>query len=365
MAIPEAPLHARKTFKGIPSNEERIASYLGFWRTSKHGKWIVVRFAKTCMDDLESLHSRMQEKFRAVGWHVDALDWDKFNAFNALAQRDSRTGKYRITIAIEVPPSLLSMSHELSSPAGTSKKSPSWWERLQSKIFSPRTSIDRWLGSITSEDDVSEDVKTWAQHACRLLYFHELSHVSMGHLEVSAEAPLTRRALEFDADFNAGSYFAATALAEGLSADEVAERLIRASLLLAAALKIVSTPTDEYHYPTIRCVAFIQGGIFFLTSNRRKQNALADQIKWEALATTEADKFANAMRKSSLHQYAGEESTLEADMLALQTQTIPTREDLKNGPLMQFSIRVPPFHAPPFHQKVAFFMQLPSKARRG
>jgi hypothetical protein len=294
---------------------------------NRRARGVAVRFIHGCIDEANRLHRVAQAKLKPFAWNLANLRWARWDGFNAVAFYER--GRYRIHIAIEAPATLLSVAHELSSvgslPAGGATGT------IQS-------SVHCWLQNVSSEGEVTEAARQWAMDGFDLLYYHELSHVTAGHTCFPLTRPLQRRALEFDADYNAGSYFVGALIKATIPTADIVERLIHAAFLLSTILKAVSKPTDEYHYPTVRAIAFMSGGFSTLASPLPAPLAIAQIQQWEALAAQRQIQFQVLLAHSSLRAFAGDPVALIDDVNALGGVTIPDRERLKNGPLSKLSL---------------------------
>ena len=294
---------------------------------NQRARAVAVRFILGCMDEADRLHRIAQAKLKHFAWDLANLRWARWDGFNAVAFHER--GRYRIHIAIEAPATLLSVAHELSSvgslPAGET-------------TGTTQSSVHCWLENVSSEAEVTKAARQWAMDGFDLLYYHELSHVTAGHTCFPLTRPLQRRALEFDADYNAGGYFVGALTTAMIPTADIVERLIHAALLVSTILKAVSKPTDAYHYPTVRAIAFMSGGFSILARPLPAQLAIAQVQQWEAMAVQRLTQFQTLLALSSLRSFAGDPVALMDDTIALNGVTIPDREALKNGPLSKLSL---------------------------
>lgn len=337
MELREGKATVKRELSGLGTDPERIADYLSADRISPPAWRTAAKFVSECMSSVSVMHVHFQNKFADRGFELRDLQWDQFDVFNASAARLT-DDTYRIQIAIEAPPALLSLAHELSGNEPWEPEPASWWTRAWQKLTAsirrtaPDSSFTVWLVGVSGLADICDSALEWAMDAVRLLYYHEVSHLTLGHVGLSQTTAQETRALEFDADFNAGSLFAAWLIEDGIPLDDAYARLIHAALLLSTAFKALDEPSAYYHFPTVRLIAYVTGGVHAFEQNPDGADA-ATPPQWMAIALQLRDAYATRLSISSLGYLAGKSEDLEKDMEALETETIPTRERLKDDVL--------------------------------
>lgn len=237
-----------------------------------------------------------------------------------------------------IPAILLSIAIELSSKV-----------QIQEYKNNNRNSIDDWFPHVDDQTDVSEEIINWVLDACLLLYFHEVCHVVFGHCKYQENSNDETRALEMDADFNAGSMFGLCL--KGFSDPErvfvsgvdTLTRVIKAGFLAGIALKALSGKSEKYHYPTTRIMSFYGGCIFPLTrlgDLKDFKNISEGDDYFGQFVTSVREPLLESLRNSSLKYYAGTEQEIESDYQELINLTSPMRHELKDGPLKDLAIPV-------------------------
>lgn len=209
------------------------------------------------------------------------------------------------------------------------------------------SSIEDLFPGVVSVSEVGGAATNLALDVCLLLYFHEVSHMIFGHCDYQAKNANEVRALEFDADFNAGTIFGSWVM--GLpsisrrpsSSGELIERLIRAAFVLGVIFKAVSRESENYHYPSIRVLSFMSGGVLSLTKNGHAPE-FVDEVQgnkyWEQVVRSVQSPLLDALKRSSLSRFSGTESEIQRDWEELNTITYKVRDELKDGPLTGFRL---------------------------
>lgn len=166
-----------------------------------------------------------------------------------------KAGCYQIELSIGAVLIALSTSVELCS---LQENSPT--AALATQYSEGATSIESLFPGVTEPVQVGKEALGLALDVCLLLYFHEVAHAIHGHCDYyfhnrNASSD-EMRALELDADFNAGTMFGVWG--QALPADyrkpkgfeDFLKRLVRASFLLSTILKAVSGRSANYHLPS-------------------------------------------------------------------------------------------------------------------
>jgi hypothetical protein len=251
---------------------------------------------------------------------------------------------YELRVSLGVPVITLSVVLELMEIL----------ESTRTRIDEPENlikpnSITVIFNNLTKEESVSDLAIELALDTCLLLYFHELSHILFGHCDYQTSDENELRAIELDADFNAGSFFCSLVsklpdpLRRPSSTNSITERLIRASFILGTILKACSTKSKKYHYPTVRVNCFVGGGAYYIRHSALNPNVTTDSQEdqyWEEQTNRIQPPLLEALRKSSLAYYAGTEIEIDKDRDEMDTITYTTRNRLKDGPLKHLKIPI-------------------------
>lgn len=253
-------------------------------------------------------------------------------------------GRYGIDISVAVPLIALSVSIELCSLADDSAIAS-----LSPDYKGANNSINDLFPTVVNPADVGLESLDLALDVSLLLFLHEVAHMIFGHCDYVCSNSAEHRALEFDADFNAGTMF--SCWLQGLpharrrTSDfgEISSRLVRAAFLLGVILKAVSRDTDEYHYPTVRVTAFMAGGAFGLESlgkSEKFEDEAAGNKYWDDLRTRNLKDLVVALKRSSLAKYLGTEEEIAKDIDELHNITYSVRDRLKDGPLKKLTVPI-------------------------
>ena len=292
------------------------------------------------------LQLNLLSKYRLepAGWTINhrLLFQDKFYA-EAGGHKEVKE-RYEIWSSIANPAILMSVAIDISSNLENSEIS-----HLANQYKNNETSIDSWFPNVVNKKDISDEIINWVLDACLLLYFHEVAHVIFGHCRYNTKNDDEVRALEVDADYNAGTMFAvwlknlSDTGREAFIDIDIVRRLTKAAFLLGVVFKCSSKESKKYHYPTTRVVIFISAGIQAIERLSGNHNSLDQEKRYIYLTKyteEEQEPLRNALKKSSLKYYAGIESELEEDMRVFGKITFPLREKLKNGPLSSLKMPV-------------------------
>lgn len=285
---------------------------------------------------IELLHEHRLSK---AGWSLDyqVLYTDSFYAH----AENKNESTYQICSSISIPIIFLSVAAELNYHLQTDS------QNILKADFKGN-SIENWFVYLDKDAKVNDDVLNWALDASLLLYFHEVSHVIFGHCSYKCKNDDEVRALELDADFNAGSMFGF--LLEGFTAkgrkpsgvEDTSRRLRRASLLLGIVMKAVSDKSDKYHFPTTRTVMFNAGFVAALEHNGQTPKFRNEDEGNEYFGTrivNDKSIIYSALKKSSLVYFAGTESGLEDDIRDMEMKTLTIRDKLKDGVLKKYKLK--------------------------
>jgi hypothetical protein len=283
------------------------------------GTTLMAQLAKELGDLSQITTSRIQKENKGKG--SLQLGWTSKPEFNAGIGPAGRDHDYVMLIAMAAPLTLLSMAHAIWTPA------PSQLSKLEI------------LRGDMQPGALDPRALAVANDASVLLYYHELSHLLEGHcgLVWDAEPALDRRAFESQADYFAGLTFVArqpVPIRESTTASwkAMATRLVPASLLLSTAFKAFSEPSDQYHFPTTRMFSYLGGGFSSIRQHCKKfklSAPFANQQAEMAFLRPLADEFAQRLRASPLHEFAGIESTLAQDVEQLMKITVPRLKALE------------------------------------
>ena len=289
------------------------------------------------------VQKKLLEKHRLSqkGWSLDyqVLNIDKF--YGSAEKKSGAENEYRICCSSSNPVIFLSVALELDYHLRSDYK-------LVANNDISGSSIDHWFNYLEKGGRVSNDLLNWALDASLLLYFHEVAHVIFGHCRYKYKNDGEARALELDADFNAGSMFGL--LLDGFTThgrkpsgvEEFSKRFLRANVLLGIVMKAISDQSERYHFPTTRTLIFNAGfaaALDHIGLTPKFESEDDGNKYWGKRTTSEKDRIYSALKKSSLSQYAGTELRLEEDFKDMQTKTSIIRDRLKNGPLEKLRLR--------------------------
>ncbi|WP_199483370.1 hypothetical protein [Vibrio owensii] len=299
---------------------------------------LVYEVCKQHIDEV-LLQNDLLNKFRLkpAGWTLEYRPMSQDN-FYAHASRASDYGNnYEISFTVAIPAILMSIAIELDSDA-----------EIENYSKKHLNSINDWFPHITSIDEVDKSTIEWVLDACLLLYFHEVCHVLFGHCDYVEKNNDELRAMEMDADFNAGSLLALNL--KGLkqsripnSPTETVNRVVRASFLVGVALKALSAQSDKYHFPSVRTLHY-QGGCISTLITLGDLEDFVDETEgnefYGTMIENEIAPLRESLRRSSLKYYAGTEVELAEDLELMKTVTVPTRDMLKDGVLKSLTIPI-------------------------
>ena len=267
---------------------------------------------------------------------------------NFQARVGGKSGRYQIQLSIGAALIALSTSIELCSLQGDSQTS-----ELANQYSESESSIEILFPGVTKLEQIDLEALGLAQDVCLLLYLHEVAHVIYGHCDYkfyNRNAGSNEcRALEFDADFNAGTMFGLWV--KSLPAEhrkpkgyeDFLKRIIKASFLLSTILKAVSARSANYHLPTNRMITFLSGGAFAFerTDKSPKFKSIDEGDKyWNDKILSHTASIKSALGRSSLKQFMGTERDIKIDYEEISSVTYATRNFLKDGPLMDFRLNV-------------------------
>lgn len=287
---------------------------------------------------LDLLHTHRLDKC-GKSLELKFLNQDSF-----AAQVGGLDGQYGIEISVAVPLVALSVSVELCSLVDGSAIAG-----LSPNYRGANNSINDLFPQVVNPADIGFESLDLALDVTLLLFLHEMAHMMFGHCDYVCSNSAEHRALEFDADFNAGTMFSCWlqglphARRRASDFSEISSRLIRAAFLLGVILKAVSRATDEYHYPTVRVTTFMAGGAFGLESmgiaEKFEDEAVGNRY-WDDLQSHNLKDLIGALKKSSLSRYLGTEEEIAKDIAELHNVTYAVRERLKDGPLKILAVPI-------------------------
>jgi len=273
-------------------------------------------------------------------WTIDRL-FRGNDTFQAMVS--GRGGQYRIDIAAGTMLVALSTAIELCALEEGSPTS-----NLANQYQEKENSIQTLFPKVVNPEEAGFEALGLALDVCLLLYFHELAHAIHGHCDYEPSTDEETRALEFDADFNAGTMFGTwvwhlpASYRKPKSEEHMFRRLIRAAYLLGTILKAVSAPSTKYHLPTNRVRSFLAGGVFAFESlgkSPKIDDVAAGDIYWEQKITEHCNSLIDALKRSTLRRFRGTEIDIEEDRRQMEEITGVVRDRLKDGPLMQFRLK--------------------------
>ncbi|MCK8664849.1 hypothetical protein M1M11_08120 [Pseudomonas azerbaijanoccidens] len=265
---------------------------------------------------------------------------------NFLARVGGKAGRYHIELSIGAALIALSASVELCSLQENSPTS-----ELATQYSNGATSIESLFPGVTEPAQVGEEALGLALDVCLLLYLHEVAHAILGHCDYNSYNRSASsdeiRALEFDADFNAGAMFGLWV--QTLPADYrkskdfegFLKRLVRASFLFSTILKAVSGRSANYHLPTNRMIAFLSGGAFAFDRTDKTPKFESDDegdSYWSEKVSIHTESIKAALERSTLKEFLANERDVENDFHEIFNVTHGVRDSLKDGPLMKFRL---------------------------
>lgn len=294
--------------------------------------------------ELEFLDAGLDEhRLKRKNWIIERK---LYSSSKFLARAGGKAGRYQIQLSIGTVLIALSTSVELCS---LQENSPT--AALATQYSGGANSIESLFPSVTEPAQVGEEALGLALDVCLLLYFHEMAHVIHGHCDYyfhnrNASSD-EMRALELDADFNAGSMFGLWV--QALPADyrkpkdfeDFVKRLVRSSFLLSTILKAVSERSANYHLPSNRMIFFMAGGAFAFDHTDKSpkfQNDEQGDKYWDDKVLTYTESIRVALGRSSLKQFLASERDIKSDYQEILNVTHGVRNFLKDGPLMKFRL---------------------------
>ncbi|WP_148051210.1 hypothetical protein [Pseudomonas brassicacearum] len=304
-------------------------------------KQVCIEFEK----ELSYLNEQLAiHRLDPAGWSLVYRFLSQDNFYAEVGKSAYGPKNYEIRVSLGVPATVLSVAMELVSLRGDSKL-----RNIRNQYDGLSCSIENLFPGVSSVSEVDEAAISLALDVCLLLYFHEVSHMVFGHCDYCPRNSKEVRALEFDADFNAGSIFGSWVM--GLpsvtrrpsSSSELVERLIRAAFVLGVIFKAVSRESENYHYPSVRVASFMSGGVFSMTKNGHVPEFSDDgegDKYWEQIVRDVQAPLLDALRRSSLSRFSGTEIEIQRDWDELNSVTYKVRNELKGGPLA--TLRVVP-----------------------
>jgi hypothetical protein len=282
-----------------------------------------------------------EHRLASQGWVIDR-QFRGNDTFQAMV--GGSDGYYRIDIAAGTLLVALSSAIELCALEEDSSTAA-----LANQYGPAENSIQCLFPGVRQPDEAGIEALGLALDACLLLYFHELSHAIFGHCDYKPQDDNETRALEFDADFNAGSMFGMwvwhlpATYRKPKSEEDMFRRLIRASYFLGTLLKAVSARSTEYHHPTNRMRAFLGGGVYAfvgLGKAHKFDDEESGDKYWEQKITTYCKSIKDALGRSTLKLFRGTETDIAEDRSQMETVTLVVRERLKDGPLKKFQLKI-------------------------
>ena len=278
-----------------------------------------------------------EHRLKKAGWDID-LHFMSSELFFAAAM--GAAGSYLVQLSIGIAPQLFSLAAEIEALQHADSQA------LQGVYAKGANSLDSWYPWMTSLDEGRPSSAQIALDAALLIYFHELAHIIFGHCDYQPIDSSEARALELDADFNAGSMFTLWLPHLGdvarcpVNDEALLSRLARASFLVGVVFKALSSRSTDYHFPTVRAECYFAGGTFAL--ERAPQSTFFGEHKpsfWTGRRERVVNPMLDALRQSSLKTFAGTEQELAMDLAEMEKITYPARNRLKDGPLRKLLMR--------------------------
>ena len=295
---------------------------------------------QVCEQHINEVHlqNELLSKYRLkpAGWSLEYRPMSQDNFYAHASNTGYDKNNYEISYSLGIPATLLSIAIELDSTLPISE-------------YKNSDAIKDWFPHVKNKSDVSENTINWVLDACLLIYFHEVSHVIFGHCEYKDENNNEARALEMDADFNAGSMFGI--YLENFSKDgrrassgeDTLTRVIKAGFLAGIAFKALSSKSEIYHFPTIRVMSFYSGCLFPLIQTGKLEdfnNQQSGDDYYGKFVTDVRAPLLEDLKNSSLKNLVGTEKDIENDYKELMSITAPLRDKLKDGPLNNLKLPV-------------------------
>ncbi|SPO54120.1 conserved protein of unknown function [Pseudomonas sp. JV551A1] len=273
-------------------------------------------------------------RLQPANWVIDVKH---VFASSFFARVGGAKGKYQICMSLGVPLVALSVAEELCTLESNQQSSS-----LDSRYANRENSVNNWFVGLHSLSKVSPGSVQLALDVAVLLYCHEVAHAIFGHCDYIPSNDNERRALEHDADFNAGAMFALwvqvlpSSTRKSSSSKMIFKRLARSGYLLSVILKEVSSSSKKYHLPTSRLEAFLSGGVFAMAKSKRAPSFSSDLMAdkyWHDFYHDQVKEIREAVSRSSLREHYEFEKDLSADRAAVFKCTAVVRDRLKDGPL--------------------------------
>ncbi len=294
---------------------------------------LVSRICQQSADEISYFNGLLNEnKLNPANWEIviRANQNTKFTA--GVTRSGAESNSYLIENSAFEAASLLSLALELEKLKQQAKLN----SIARSVLPKGNNALDCWFAGIEQTDPESE---TLALDACLLLYFHQVSRVMFGHCDHQSADLKHKRALDTDADFNAGTMFCLwmphIQQSERVPQDEQASlsRLVKASYLLTLVLKASSTSKNASHFSATRVPCFFAGGLSGLKAQGKAKQFSDDENDWDQEITRFSELLEAALQDSSLGEWMGNEKDLAQDRQQLEKVTQPIRAELKQGPL--------------------------------
>ncbi|KZN15912.1 MULTISPECIES: hypothetical protein [Pseudomonas] len=292
--------------------------------------------------EIEFLMDGLREnRLAKQGWTIDR-EFRGNDTFQAMV--GGSEGQYRIDIAAGTLLVVLSTAIELCA-----LEEGSTTAGLANQYRPGENSIHCLFPGVQEPDEAGFEALGLALDACLLLYFHELAHAIHGHCDYIPKNNDEARALESDADFNAGTMFGVwvwhlpATYRKPKSEEDMYRRLIRASYLLGTLLKAMSARSAEYHHPTNRIRTFLGGGVFAFDKLGRSikfDDVKAGDDYWEQKIISYCASIKDALGRSTLKAFQGTEIDIEEDRRQMEEVTAHVLNRLKDGPLMHFKLKI-------------------------
>lgn len=289
--------------------------------------------------DVKSVSALLEKyRLRPAGWTIDCHFLNESSFF---AAAEGTNPNYRVLLSIGITPLIFSVAAELELLNNQVKG-----EAIRSLYACNENSIEDWFPWLRQGAQPSESAIQVTLDAALLLYLHEVAHIIFGHCSYEPMDANEIRALEADADFNAGTMFALWLRnlydehRRPKDANETVARLIRASFILGVVLKALSKRSPNYHFPTVRTELFYAGGSFGIesTGGVTKVDKKNLQKFWVDLKLKVIEPLQQSLRNSSLRHYAGTEEEINKDVKDMGDITLNIRNRLKDHELKEFKI---------------------------
>ncbi|TRY30327.1 hypothetical protein [Aliiglaciecola sp. M165] len=297
---------------------------------------------EVCSKHIDEVHLQNdlldRHRLSPAGWTLEYRPLSQDNFYAHASRIDNGDNNYEISYSLGIPAILLSIGIELDSESPISQYN-----------MSSQNSINNWFPHIEKRVEVSEKTINLVLDACLLIYFHEVCHVIFGHCKYKENNNNEARALEMDADFNAGSMFGLCIRGfseigrKFESGVDTLERIVNAGFLAGVAFKALSSRSEIYHQPTTRVMSFYGGCISSLTHINELQDFESIQDGddfYGDFITKSRKKLLASLRSSSLRYFAGTEEDFENDYKELMGTTAPLRDNLKDGVLSKLQVPV-------------------------